>query len=144
MSGDRPSAGASPSSLRDSGISLREVQEVARQLNDLLAELQDTSRRIAAQIDNRYAKLDAMVAEADGRIRRLEQLLGQDALPGATPASSPPAVSPQPAALSNPRHQPIYDLADQGKTPREIAQQLGTPPGEVELILNLRGKQNIA
>ena len=32
----------------------------------------------------------------------------------------------------------IYDLADEGRTPREIAQALNASPGEVELILNLR------
>ena len=35
------------------------------------------------------------------------------------------------------RHAKI-DLADRGHSPREIAQQLSLPAGEVELILNLR------
>jgi len=118
--------------------SLREVREVAQQLNDLLAELQDTSRRIAAQIDNRYAKLDALLAEADARIRRLEQLSSAPH-PDATPAPRDSAPPP-PAVVIDAKYQPIYILADQGKTPREIAQELGTPPGEVELILNLRPK----
>jgi hypothetical protein len=47
------------------------------------------------------------------------------------------------ASLLNPKYNPIYELADKGKTPREIAQQLGTTPGEVELILNLRGSQRV-
>jgi hypothetical protein len=32
----------------------------------------------------------------------------------------------------------VYALADQGRSPREIAAQLGRPDGEIELILGLR------
>ncbi len=38
----------------------------------------------------------------------------------------------------DPRHAEIYAWADQGRTPREIASQLGRPSGEIELILALR------
>lgn len=39
------------------------------------------------------------------------------------------------------RFQEIYTLADYGLDAAEIAQRLGTPVGEVELILGLRGKK---
>jgi hypothetical protein len=120
----------------------RDVMQMAQELNSLLVELQETSRRIAAQIDNRYSKLDAMLAEADERIRRLEQLNG----PGGADAPAMAAANraaPPPASLLDPKYKPIYELADKGKSPREIAQELGTQPGEVELILNLRGSQRV-
>ena len=45
------------------------------------------------------------------------------------------------AAASRPRRQEeIYTLADYGYEPAEIARRVGTPVGEVELILSLRGR----
>lgn len=40
--------------------------------------------------------------------------------------------------LTDPRFQPVYDLADSGRSPVQIAEALALLPGEVELILNLR------
>jgi hypothetical protein len=37
-----------------------------------------------------------------------------------------------------PRHQRVYDLADQGFSREQIAKEAGLLPGEVDLILNLR------
>ncbi|HXB97770.1 MAG TPA: hypothetical protein VNZ54_06925 [bacterium] len=37
-----------------------------------------------------------------------------------------------------PRHQRVYELADQGWTHEQIAKEAGLLPGEVDLILNLR------
>jgi hypothetical protein len=48
-----------------------------------------------------------------------------------------------PAAAEDPAYRPIYQLADLGKTAREIAQELGRQPGEVELILALRGRSRV-
>jgi hypothetical protein len=41
-------------------------------------------------------------------------------------------------ATSEPRHQRVYELADRGLNAVQIAQELQTQPGEIELILNLR------
>ena len=43
-------------------------------------------------------------------------------------------------AARDPDRQAIYALADAGKAPVEIAQATGRPPGEVELVLALRGQ----
>ena len=117
-------------------LSASDVRHLAEELNTLVAELQDTSRRIAAQIDNRVTKLDILLAEADEKIKRLEAAVtASTPLPDSLPAATPPAEA------SDPRHRRIYELADQGHSPREIAQQVSMPPGEVELILNLRPKR---
>jgi hypothetical protein len=54
-------------------------------------------------------------------------------VPPITPVSAPP---PPPAIDS--RYAEIYALADQGRSPRDIATHLGRPSGEIELILALR------
>jgi hypothetical protein len=45
---------------------------------------------------------------------------------------------PNIATLPDPRHAEIYALADEGRPASEIAQRLGRPSGEIELILALR------
>ncbi len=48
-------------------------------------------------------------------------------------------VAARPA--SDRRYEEIYALADYGLEPAEIAQRVGSPVGEVQLILSLRGKR---
>ena len=144
------------------------VREVSAEIAALLSEVEETARRLTAQIDNRYMRLEQLVAEADEKIRRLEELTSRQAsapTAGVTSASrlqvaaSTRHPEPQhagsdaqrvlsrlrqergaPPASQDPAYQPIYALADGGKSPREIAQQLGRQPGEIELILALRGR----
>jgi hypothetical protein len=164
---DRKHRPATPSAVVGSSLSVREV---TTEVGALLGELEETSRRLTAQMDNRYTRLEQLLVEADERIRRLEELgasAGQNA--AATPAelqSHTPAeidAAPKnhpllPSALSDaqrtlarlraergappagedPAYAPIYLLADRGKSSREIAQELGRQPGEIELILALR------
>jgi len=101
-----------------------------RDLNELMVELQELSRRISAEIDTRFAKLEAAIRDADRRIVVLNRLSRQAAGGAAEPSN----------ALSGHdiRHTVVYELADAGLTPIEIARDLGKTPGEVELILNLR------
>ena len=141
---------ASPSALS--------VREVTSEVHALLADLEETSRRLAAQLDNRFTRLEVLLAEADEKIKKLESLTGQ------TPAARPEIAKGKaemgeerallsdaqrtlarlreergaPPAAHDPAYQPIYTLADGGKSSREIAQELGRQPGEIELILALR------
>lgn len=137
-------------------ITPSELRATANELHSLLADLNDMSRRIAAQVDNRYIKIDAMCAEADKKIKRLEDLLAQvehySLDPGDETAASEQIQStqesqPQPeiTVSSNPAatgmtstYTRIYDLSDRGHSLHEIAQQVHLQPGEVDLILKLR------
>jgi hypothetical protein len=131
------------------------VREVATELQAILADLEETSRRLTAQLDNRYTRLEQLLAEADEKIHKLEQLTQ----PPGTQAVASPATAPvpqgvltdaqrtlarlrtergAPPAERDPAYLPIYTLADRGKSSREIAQELGRQPGEIELILALR------
>jgi hypothetical protein len=134
------------------------VREVNGEIQALLADLEETSRRLTAQLDNRYTRLEQLLAEADERIRRLESLTSPDRA-AASPQLSPAAADVPaqaavteaqrtlsrlrqergaPPATEDPAYAPIYALADRGKSSREIAQELGRQPGEIELILALR------
>ena len=126
---------------------------VERDMSNLLVELQEMSRRMTAGLDTRAAKLEMLIQEADERIEKLAALRSTSGA-GSTADSDPlatlrmgaaaPETAPRGAitpAAPDPWHARVYDLADQGRSPREIAQQVGRPSGEVELILALRAKR---
>ena len=113
-------------------------------MQELLVELQELSREINAQIDTKFAKLEAALRNADDRIEQLERLIRQVAnVPNLdVTVGDGPCPDPQRPASSeaDSKKALIYSLADAGKTPVEIAQETGTHTGEVELILALRNK----
>ncbi len=123
-------------------------------MEELLVQLQELSRNINAQIDTRFAKLEASIRAADERIARLHHLAedvppppevfdemvdDDDALPAdaaAAPASRAVPEPQQPASA----HEHVYQMADAGRSPVDIARQTGRTTGEIELILALRAK----
>lgn len=113
---------------------LAQQRQVEREMSNVLVELSDMARQITAQLDSRAAKLEALIEEADRRIAQLQSPHDARSAPS-SPAPPPPRPSRPPP---DERYQSIYDLADQGMDIRQIAQQLGQPRGEIELILALR------
>jgi len=135
-------------------------RSVEREMSNLLVELSEMARQVTAQLDTRATKLELLMKEADDKIETLRALQGSAPSSSSSSSLSPPPTSPalrqsvaerealmQPldAPLSppsepaiDPRHAEIYALADQGRTPVDIASHLGRPSGEIELILALR------
>jgi hypothetical protein len=102
---------------------------VERDMQNLLHELSEMSRRVNEQLDARAARLEALIREADERIARLSE-----------PVRSPIRDDGPMIMVDDvdPRHTQIYSLADQGLTPRQIAERMHMPEGEVGLIVALR------
>ncbi len=144
---------------------LRDQHNLRGSMDDLLVQLEEVARRVNAQVDTRFAKLEAVIHDADQRIARLERLTGRVTTPEHLPTGSGPAApsptgpevappppdgehaAPPPIASAPPRcpstppgerRRRIYDLADQGTSALVIADALQMPIGEVELILSLR------
>ena len=118
-------------------LSLAGQREVEKQMTELVVELEKMARQMTSQLDTRAAKLELLIREADEKIAALRS----------TDASPPPMIRVEPAQirqalLPDNRHTDVYELADQGKTPRQIAQHLSRPYGEIELILALRGHES--
>lgn len=121
--------------------SLAQQRSVERQMQNVLVELSEMTRQISAQLDTRAGKLEALMKEADEKIAALKAMSASG--PAMTPPSAASLASSSqpmatPASSLDPRHAQVYALADQGRSSREIAQQLQRPSGEVELILALR------
>jgi len=98
-------------------------------------ELAELAENLASTLDEKAERLERLLAQADDKIRRLE---AARAAPIA--ASAVVEAKPVPAAVSavSASHREVYELADAGLTPVQIAQRLSKPTGQVELILNLR------
>jgi hypothetical protein len=129
--------------------SLAQQRAVERQMSNLLVELSEMARAVSAGLDTRAAKLQVLIDEADQRIAALKALgVAQQAHPGpeaphALLAPTMRIVSDAPRELpaADPHHDQVYQLADLGKSPHEIAVMMGKPRGEIELILALRPRR---
>jgi len=116
-------------SVRDRVDELQGPKDVYDQVNELMARLADLSRQINGQIDTRLARLEIMLRQADETIKNLEELSGTEI---EREVISPPE-------RDDPGSQEILQLAEEGLSAVAIAQRIGRPVGEVELILALRG-----
>ncbi len=113
--------------------------------------LHELARDLSAQIDTKLGLLQQMLRLAEEQQARLEALLGQirqagERAPDSTvPLAGAPVRSPQPTTDPRAlRRQRMFELADAGLDPLAIAQELGEPVGEVELILSLRPGRRVA
>ena len=141
--------------LEDSGprLSLAQQRNVENQMQNLLVELSLMAREMNAQLDTRTKKLELLIQEADRKIALMEaqpprvetqmRLHPPEPIP-ATHSPEPPVLQEReplpPVHEPDPRHSAVYSLANEGLSSVEIAQRLGRPRGEIELILALRGR----
>ena len=130
-------------------LSLAAQREVERQMTELLVELEQMARKMTAQVDTRAARLELLIKDADEKIALFRSLAqGAPASHAGTddPAAPLPPVDIAPglAPAIDRRHAEVYELADSGLSARQIAQQLGRPYGEVELILAIRPRDAVA
>jgi len=154
---------------RPPAFGVAQQRQVELDLQNLMVEVLDTARQMAAQLDTRAARLDLLVKEADIRLAALKAAAAGAVTGAATPVLERPIISKtmpvavpvmaeasvtagmeaalapvepsRPETPPDPRHSEIYAMADQGRTPQDIARQLNRPNGEVELILALRPHQ---
>jgi len=127
---------------RDHLARARQTQQVRNDMDSLMVELEEMSKRMGAQLDAKTMYMEKVIREADERILQL-QALQSTAPPGSAPAPAPDTrqgdTSPTSDAGSvDPVTHEVYALADQGKGARDIAAALSEPVGKVELILALR------
>jgi hypothetical protein len=123
-----------PAAALPASNTLAQQRHVERDMQKLLTELHEMARQMNAQIDTKAAKLEALIAEADQKIARLNGNVPAD------DAVETVAEEPQEEASIAPtyQHATLYELADEGHDVEEIARRTDRPRGEVELILALR------
>jgi hypothetical protein len=85
---------------REQFARLRDERGVQQAMDKLLLQLEELSRRINAQVDTRFLKLETVIRDADDRIAKLEGLLGKSKQPGTRTAGA--VKAPEPKAASEP------------------------------------------
>src|SRR4051794_5358171 len=132
-------------------FSLAQQRAVEREMSNLLVEYEEMLRRMTAQLETRAARLELLINQADERLARLQAAIATSPPQNGPGRSAPPAEAaagtalpepgasktsvepeyPAPKLVESSPHGPVYELADQGRTPRQIAQQLDRPYGEI-------------
>jgi hypothetical protein len=109
---------------------IRDVHSDAADARVVEAQLTDHARRLAAMIDNKSQRLEQLIALAEDRLAALQRVAGNGNGHGTAADSDPAPLDPLTRA--------VYELADAGRRPLDIAQELDEQVGKVELILALR------
>ena len=113
-------------------------------------EMHELARELSGRLDSKMGALEQLIRDADRAAARLEAALRATAVQArpsdeAPPSSQAEALLPGragPSAQAEPgRYDEIYLLADYGHPASEIAQRVGLPIGEIELILSLRKRR---
>jgi uncharacterized protein YaaN involved in tellurite resistance len=119
------------------------------------AEVGAIVRDMAARLETRAARLEALLDQADERIEKLEARLAAGTVSNHVASAQRPNAQPEPSTSndpwaeddapatetqpsSDPLHQEVYELADSGQSPLAIARRLDQQVGTIELILALR------
>ena len=125
---------------------VRAERQPHNDLDAATAEHLDMTQRLAAQLEFKAQRLEQLMHQADRKIEQLEQLSGKigpvpaaAAKPVAKKRTPPPRPAP-PEPVADPLTASVYELADSGRDPADIARELDEHVGKVELILSLRSR----
>jgi hypothetical protein len=139
----------SPIAVKTSAAGSGEHRALEREIQVLIKELSDLTRRVNAQIaqvDERSAKLEQLVRAADERAARLRAMQPTSSNGDGVATSQSTAIetplSSAPDEVIDPKHVEIYTLCEQGLSTQQIADRLRRPSGEVELIIALRPRSH--
>jgi hypothetical protein len=128
----------------------RKVRDAVRgDIDELTSEIEKVAQHLSEQLDDRCARLEKLIGQADRRINELETLIEDQNSPAPVPkqrlrrpVDSKISIAvggpPEPAEPQDPLAKSVYALADHGLAPNEIADKLHEHIGKVELILALR------
>lgn len=130
-----------PTAPASSGTEFKETPAAVKD------ELRLLAREITDQLDSRAANLERLIALADERIQTLRQGIDGERLKathlekpldhGAERNDAARVESAHEHPLDS-SHRMVFELADAGVQPVDIARRVGKPTGQVELILSLR------
>ncbi len=107
-------------------------------LERLMVEIEQMAKRVGSQLDAKSIQLEKLLNEAELKIAQLQELRESLGQMSQLHMSQPEEADTAGPDIADPAAQKVYELADQGRTPVEIAQQLDEHLGKVELILALR------
>ncbi len=137
----RKSRALSGRSVAERYRNLKDERAATRDIDQVMLDLDRLSRDIQARFDTRLARLECLIRDADQRIAQLSRCAPETegAASFDVTLDDEQPTAPEGAATTNAAgHHAVYRLADDGLSNIEIAERVGRPHGEVELILGLR------
>ncbi len=134
----RKSRAVSGHSVAERYRDLKDERAATREIDQVMLDLDRLSRDIQARLDTRLARLECLIRDADQRIAQLSQGAPETPSFDVTLGDEQPTAREGAATTNDAGHQTVYRLADDGLSNIEIAEQVGRPQGEIELILGLR------
>lgn len=126
--------------VRELRSQIREQGEQHQETAELAIDLEEIARRITAEVDTRFLKLETVIRHADERIEHLEKLLrghGENSTREWTvddQSGQPPHLD---AGEDSDSQAKVIALADAGLGELDIARRLKLSSAEVELILSM-------
>ena len=106
------------------------------------------TRELIDELEARAERLERLIERAETTITELRT---SEQRAAAAPRMGPTQViaetklknvpQAEPSIFTDPMHREVCAMADDGLSPVDIARRLQMPTGQVELILNLRGKR---
>ncbi|MEM7577637.1 MAG: hypothetical protein AAF328_09190 [Planctomycetota bacterium] len=153
---NRKKRGAQHVTAREQVERAKQREGLKRDIEALAVEIEEMARRIGAQLDNKAARLETLLDQADAAADRLEHAR----LAMLNPATSRMPTSPinadqsDPSATSgvkSPGHPAgsgdrltadVLQLHGQGMSAAEIARAVGEDAGKIELILALQNARS--
>jgi hypothetical protein len=113
-----------------------------KRAGDRAALLTAAAERAADALDERAEALERLIAAADERlVPHTTNAEDESQQKVDTPLVEIGSKRPSRAFPSDPLARAVYELADAGRTPVQIAGELNEHTGKIELILNLRKSQ---
>lgn len=121
-------------------------------------EMHETARELKAELDSKMSALQATIRMAREESERLEATVARAEQLGISPCADTlaaieelnggersigctlPAVPMDGSTQISAHRDAIYQLADQGLAASEIANSIGVPLGDVELLISLRSE----
>ncbi|MBL8875131.1 MAG: hypothetical protein JNM86_04975 [Phycisphaerae bacterium] len=104
------------------------------------------TRELIDELEARAERLERLIERAETTITELRASEQRAAAKPPTVIAEaklkhPAHANPEPSIFADPMHREVCAMADDGLSAVEIARRLQMPTGQVELILNLRGKR---
>lgn len=127
----RRSGAPRPTSVHDRVLRFGRLAREREELESLMSDVRELTRLCAAQLDSRTAKIEKLLERAERAASRLEGVAD-------VPAVETRRISVATPAPRDPHAERIFALADAGRSPVEIASELGEHVGKIELMLALR------
>jgi hypothetical protein len=128
---------AQPSDTCDDTLELRPFSDKPAQLMRWEVEMHELARDISAKLDNKIAMLQQLMIAAEAQQLNLNRALTASRVSAARPPMPTADENLEPQILRRDRLSEIYRMADEGYPTREIADQIHSSVGDVELILSL-------